>query len=108
MAFKMNKNNVNFGEGTGSSPKKFLGGAMGMLRGVFGGGGGGGSFGGFGEKGKAMREDLRNRQYESMVEKHGEEKANLKMRMIHGDAFRQPGSGDEAEKLEAINKVINS
>jgi len=25
MAFKMNKNNVNFGEGTGSSPKKFGG-----------------------------------------------------------------------------------
>ena len=25
MAFKMNKNNVNFGEGTGSSPNKFAG-----------------------------------------------------------------------------------
>tara|TARA_R100000654_G_scaffold16885_2_gene35358 strand:+ start:1021 stop:1329 length:309 start_codon:yes stop_codon:yes gene_type:complete len=102
MAFKMNKKNVNFGEGTGSSPKKFIGGVGGLV---------GGSFGipsVFGERGKAMREDLRNKQYESMVEKHGEEKANLKMRMIHGDAFRPPGSGGEAEKLEAINKVINS
>ena len=100
MAFKMNKKNVNFGEGTGSSPKKFGMGLMGGTMNMFG------RFGG--EKGKAMREDLRNRQYESMVEKHGEEKANLKMRMIHGDAFRPPGSGGEAEKLEAINKVINS
>ena len=102
MAFKMNKKNVNFGEGTGSSPKKFLGGS-----GVFG-GGVMGMTGGFGEKATARREDMRNRQYESMVEKHGEEKANLKMRMIHGDAFRPPGSGSEADKLEAINKVINS
>ena len=44
MAFKMNKKNVNFGEGTGSSPKKFLGGS-----GVFG-GGVMGMTGGFGEK----------------------------------------------------------
>ena len=31
MAFKMNKNNVNFGEGTGSSPNKFIGAVIGGL-----------------------------------------------------------------------------
>ena len=97
MAFKMNKNNVNFGEGTGSSPKKFLGGAMGMLGGVLG--GGGRSFG------PKLPKELLDKQYQKMSDKYGDEKAGKYMKTMHG---YEAGSGDEAEKLEAINKVINS
>ena len=70
MAFKMNKKNVNFGEGTGSSPKKFIGAAMGM-------------FGGGGLRPKLPKEFL-DKTYQKMSDKIGEEKAGKYMKTMHG------------------------
>ena len=69
MAFKMNKKNVRFGEGTGSSPKKFIGGLM-----------------GFGQNQKIMdmqKEGL-DKTYQQMSEKIGEEKARKFMKATRG------------------------
>ena len=69
MAFKMNKKNVNFGEGTGSSPKKF-GGMIGAMGGVFG--------------GSRLPKGLLDKQYKKMSEKYGEEKAGKNMKTMYG------------------------
>jgi hypothetical protein len=73
MAFKMNKKNVNFGEGTGSSPKKF-GGMIGAMGGILG----GGSFG------SRLPKGLLDKQYKKMSEKYGEEKAGKTMKTMYG------------------------
>ena len=69
MAFKMNKKNVSFGEGTGSSPKKF-GGLIGAMGGVFG--------------GSRLPKGLLDKQYKKMSEKYGEEKAGKTMKTMYG------------------------
>ena len=74
MAFKMNKKNVSFGEGTGSSPKKF-GGMIGAMGGVFGGASGFGS---------RLPKGLLDKQYKKMSEKYGEEKAGKHMKTMYG------------------------
>ena len=73
MAFKMNKKNVNFGEGTGSSPKKF-GGMIGAMGGVFGGG----------SAKSLIPKELLDKQYQKMSDKLGEEKAGKYMKKLHG------------------------
>mgnify|MGYP003125605213 CR=1 FL=1 len=75
MAFKMNKKNVSFGEGTGSSPKKF-GGMIGAMGGMFGGGGVLG--------GSRLPKGLLDKQYKKMSEKYGEEKAGKHMKTMYG------------------------
>ena len=77
MAFKMNKKNVSFGEGTGSSPKKFIGAAMGMF------GIGGGSYG-HNQKMMEMQKNRLDKQYQQMSDKIGEEKASKYMKARHG------------------------
>ena len=79
MAFKMNKSLFSFGEGTGSSPKKFLGGAMGMLGGILGGGSLGQS-----QKMMDIQKKGLDKQYQAMAEKIGEEKAGNYMKSVHG------------------------
>ena len=69
MAFKMNKKNVSFGEGTGSSPKKF-GGMIGAMGGVFG--------------GSRLPKGLLDKQYKKMSEKYGDEKAGKHMKTMYG------------------------
>tara|TARA_Y100001972_G_scaffold8863_1_gene9356 strand:+ start:511 stop:957 length:447 start_codon:yes stop_codon:yes gene_type:complete len=74
MAFKMNKKNVNFGEGTGSSPKKFIGAAMGMF---------GGSFG-QNQKIMDMQKRSLDKRYQQMSDKIGEDKARKFMKATSG------------------------
>jgi hypothetical protein len=77
MAFKMNKKNVSFGEGTGSSPKKF-GGMIGAMGGMFG--------GSFGQNQKIMDMQKRglDKMYQQMSDKIGEDKARKFMKATRG------------------------
>ena len=103
MAFKMNKKNVSFGEGTGSSPKKFIGAGMGMF---------GGSFG-QNQKMMDMQKKSLDKQYEMMADKMGEDKARKFMKATRGydpaptasaegTAVSDPGTQDAGDpNLEA-------
>jgi len=104
MAFKMNKNNVNFGEGTGSSPIKF----------------GMGAFGGFNAEQLRMQADAMDRMRQPLVDKMKElsgGKSELAKRTDSGgnsfasrikEAVSGISGGGSDEKLNAINKIINS
>ena len=105
MAFKMNKNNVNFGEGTGSSPNKFSN----M-----------GAFGGFNAEQLRMQADAMDRMRKPLVDKMKElsgGKSELAKRTdSDGNSFASKinkavsgiSGGGSDEKLNAINKIINS
>ena len=87
MAFKMNKNNVNFGEGTGASPNKI-----------------------FGAIGKLIKN--RNRETNSAEGSVAEEplaqdtmNPNLQANKVKNFST---GQATPDEKMDAINKIINS
>ena len=87
MAFKMNKSVFNFGEGTGSSPKKILG-ALGNL------------FKGKKEKAAAEGNVVTDPQAQDAQDPNLE--ANKAMKLATG----QTSTSDE--KMDAINKIIHS
>ena len=106
MAFKMNKKNVNFGEGTGSSPKKFIGAAMGRFGGAFG----------QNQKMMDMQKNRLDKRYQLMSEKMGEEKAGKFMKAMHGyeptptasaegTAVSDPGTQDAGDPNLQANKA---
>ena len=87
MAFKMNKSVFNFGEGTGSSPKRILG-ALGNL------------FKGKKEKATAEGNVVTDTQTQDAGDPNLE--ANKAMKLATG----QTSTSDE--KMDAISKIINS
>jgi len=102
MAFKMNKSVFNFGEGTGSSPNKFQ---MGGL-------------GGFNSEQLRMIADASDKMRKPLVDKMKElsgGKSELAKIGEDGNNFASKinkvtsgVSGGPDEKLNAINKIINS
>ena len=87
MAFKMNKSVFNFGEGTGSSPKRILG-ALGNL------------FKGKKEQNTAEGNVVTDTQTQDAQDPNLE--ANKAMKLATG----QTSTSDE--KMDAISKIINS
>tara|TARA_R100000700_G_C3130269_1_gene115775 strand:+ start:416 stop:691 length:276 start_codon:yes stop_codon:yes gene_type:complete len=91
MAFKMNKSAFNFGEGTGSSPKRIIGALGGALGNLF-----------KGKKEKATAEG--NVVTDTQTQDAGDPnlEANKAMKLATG----QTSTSDE--KMNAISKIINS